>query len=289
MKSPSTDTTNAVRVQPGDVLMGRTSHIYNHPGNIRYRKMINSHHEAYHALKSRLDKMIFIRQLTYKILDDGRVRFVKFNKKTGKWIAIDSKDIQDKVSHALRDTKSNEGEDQKMYASLFPDCKESAEPPKDLSNSPELQEMKQPKQQEIRNPRYGMADQNLSLETGSMPKVQYEALNQRQLQEYHTLRGVDQNASINVPVGSASKANLQLQGMLHYQQLNNARLMERTALQQWQGHMRVASLVSELANKNNILGGSTPLGPLLNQLQDLRGVMSPDEQQSAFISPYMKN
>lgn len=90
---------------PNDVLLGRASHIYNHPGNIRYRVIINSNQKKYHACKTRLDKMIFIRNLTKEMLDDGRVKFWRLNKKNGEWKSVDFRTCQDKISHALRDSK----------------------------------------------------------------------------------------------------------------------------------------------------------------------------------------
>jgi len=48
--------------------------------------------------------MIFIRQLTKDLLDDGRVKFWK-RETGGKWRAVDFRTVQDKVSHALRDSK----------------------------------------------------------------------------------------------------------------------------------------------------------------------------------------
>eukprot|EP00546_Thalassionema_frauenfeldii_P009138 CAMPEP_0178920672 /NCGR_PEP_ID=MMETSP0786-20121207/15131_1 /TAXON_ID=186022 /ORGANISM="Thalassionema frauenfeldii, Strain CCMP 1798" /LENGTH=193 /DNA_ID=CAMNT_0020594757 /DNA_START=198 /DNA_END=779 /DNA_ORIENTATION=+ len=51
--------------------------------------------------------MIFIRQITKEILDDGHVKFWKLDKQSGEWKEIDSRTVQDKVSHALRDSKSN--------------------------------------------------------------------------------------------------------------------------------------------------------------------------------------
>eukprot|EP00546_Thalassionema_frauenfeldii_P009028 CAMPEP_0178915558 /NCGR_PEP_ID=MMETSP0786-20121207/12092_1 /TAXON_ID=186022 /ORGANISM="Thalassionema frauenfeldii, Strain CCMP 1798" /LENGTH=272 /DNA_ID=CAMNT_0020588679 /DNA_START=380 /DNA_END=1195 /DNA_ORIENTATION=+ len=269
MQTPSVDTATEVRVQPSDVLMGRNFHVYNHPGNIRYRQIINSRHGAYHVLKSRLDKMLFIRQLANEILDDGRVRFVKFNKQTRKWTQIDLKAIQDKVSHALRDTKIAEDEDQQIYASLL-HCKEPAGPSKGQPNFQELQEIKQPKQQEIDDSSFHVAGQkaliDLSLETGSASNLQ--------LKERRNIRGVHQNAStnINTTIVSTSRSNLQLQNTIHQhqqqQELNNARLMKCAALQQWQVHMHMFSFFSALANKNNFRGDAVPIGPVSKLSQD---------------------
>mmetsp|Transcript_17144 Transcript_17144/g.25991 ORF Transcript_17144/g.25991 Transcript_17144/m.25991 type:complete len:348 (+) Transcript_17144:343-1386(+) len=97
-----------VQPSPNDVLLGRASHIYNHPGNIRYRCIIGSNQRKYHACKTRLDKMIFIRQITKEILD-GDVKFWKIDKKSGKWKEVDFRSVQDKVSHALRDSQNGVG------------------------------------------------------------------------------------------------------------------------------------------------------------------------------------
>lgn len=49
--------------------------------------------------------MIFIRQMTKELLDDGRVKFWKHEKKNDHWRQVDFRTVQDKVSHALRDSK----------------------------------------------------------------------------------------------------------------------------------------------------------------------------------------
>jgi len=118
MKS-SLSNLDAQSAQPSanDVLLGRASHIYNHPGNIRYRCVISSNHKKYHACKTRLDKMIFIRQITKDILNDGAVKFWRIDKKSGNWEEVDFRTVQDKVSHALRDSKSTMGSDEELAQS----------------------------------------------------------------------------------------------------------------------------------------------------------------------------
>eukprot|EP00547_Thalassionema_nitzschioides_P017385 CAMPEP_0194253628 /NCGR_PEP_ID=MMETSP0158-20130606/30278_1 /TAXON_ID=33649 /ORGANISM="Thalassionema nitzschioides, Strain L26-B" /LENGTH=329 /DNA_ID=CAMNT_0038991391 /DNA_START=176 /DNA_END=1165 /DNA_ORIENTATION=- len=51
--------------------------------------------------------MIFIRQMTKELLDDGRVKFWKHDRKNDRWKQVDFRTVQDKVSHALRDSKGS--------------------------------------------------------------------------------------------------------------------------------------------------------------------------------------
>eukprot|EP00547_Thalassionema_nitzschioides_P004652 CAMPEP_0194215076 /NCGR_PEP_ID=MMETSP0156-20130528/16604_1 /TAXON_ID=33649 /ORGANISM="Thalassionema nitzschioides, Strain L26-B" /LENGTH=112 /DNA_ID=CAMNT_0038943497 /DNA_START=55 /DNA_END=390 /DNA_ORIENTATION=+ len=88
-----------------DVLLGRASPVFNHPGNMRYRGIIKSNRQKYVECKTRLDKMILVRKITKDILDDGNVKFWKLDKTKGIWTEVDVRACQDKVSHALRDTK----------------------------------------------------------------------------------------------------------------------------------------------------------------------------------------
>eukprot|EP00546_Thalassionema_frauenfeldii_P005252 CAMPEP_0178916556 /NCGR_PEP_ID=MMETSP0786-20121207/12716_1 /TAXON_ID=186022 /ORGANISM="Thalassionema frauenfeldii, Strain CCMP 1798" /LENGTH=422 /DNA_ID=CAMNT_0020589927 /DNA_START=62 /DNA_END=1330 /DNA_ORIENTATION=+ len=115
--------------KPNDVLLGRASHIYNHPGNIRYRSIIASNQRKYHSCTTRLDKMIFIRQITKDILEDGSVKFWKMNKKGGGklWKEVNFRTVQDKVSHALRDGK-NTNDSQLPFVDVIPPDYHKMEP-----------------------------------------------------------------------------------------------------------------------------------------------------------------
>lgn len=126
----SSSSSSEEQPKPNDVLLGRASHIYNHPGNIRYRSIIASNQRKYHSCTTRLDKMIFIRQITKDILEDGAVKFWKMNKKGGEgklWKEVDFRTVQDKVSHALRDGK-NTNDSQLPFVDVIPSDYHKMEP-----------------------------------------------------------------------------------------------------------------------------------------------------------------
>mmetsp|Transcript_21007 Transcript_21007/g.31693 ORF Transcript_21007/g.31693 Transcript_21007/m.31693 type:complete len:116 (+) Transcript_21007:303-650(+) len=83
--------------------------------------------------------------------------------------------------------------------------------------------------------------------------------------------------------------NISYPNMINHEAYNALKSMECAALQQWQEHMRVVSIVSASANKKNFHGGMTPLGPTSPSLQDLFSKISPDEQQSGSFSAFRKN
>merc|ERR1740124_1362827 len=93
---------NKVEPTSKDVLLGRAANVFHHPGNHRYRRLINLNLKRYMSCKTRLDKMILIRSLTETVLDDGKVRFLRCSKE-GEWEETPFKIAIDKVSHALRD------------------------------------------------------------------------------------------------------------------------------------------------------------------------------------------
>lgn len=86
-----------------DVLLGRAANVFHHPGNRRYRHIIALNLRRYKEAKTRLDKMVLIRQVTEQVLDGGRVRFLRRDGKSGEWSEVPFRTAQDKVSHALRD------------------------------------------------------------------------------------------------------------------------------------------------------------------------------------------
>jgi hypothetical protein len=95
----------ATQHQPehNDVLLGRAANVFHHPGNSRYRHVIAMNLRRYKEAKTRLDKMVLIRQVTEQVLDQGRVKFLRRDGKTGTWTQVPFRTAQDKVSHALRD------------------------------------------------------------------------------------------------------------------------------------------------------------------------------------------
>lgn len=98
---------------PDDVLLGRTANVFHHRGNQRYRHLIMLSLPKFKKLESKSMKAVFKQQLTGEILDGGRVRFLRRDKK-GKWRSIPRAAVVEKVSHALRDGIAKSSFDQKI-------------------------------------------------------------------------------------------------------------------------------------------------------------------------------
>lgn len=85
-----------------DILLGRKACIFHHPGNRRYRDLINVNLPRYRELENKkLSRSIFIKELLDKILKNGRVRFLRY--KEGQWTSVPFKTVKEKIAHALRD------------------------------------------------------------------------------------------------------------------------------------------------------------------------------------------
>ena len=91
-------------VNPQDVLCGRDKYSHIHPGNTRYRKIIESHRAAYQSAPSRDQKT----QITIRIVSMVRGyggRFLKLEKNNVDWVDVGDMYAREKVSHALRSAK----------------------------------------------------------------------------------------------------------------------------------------------------------------------------------------
>lgn len=86
-----------------DVMYGRGGGTNHHPGNKRYRKMVEERKEKYVSSK-RLDKPL----VALEIIREWRAqlppgRFLKHNESTGKWDDVGDKKAREKTSQALRE------------------------------------------------------------------------------------------------------------------------------------------------------------------------------------------
>jgi hypothetical protein len=91
-------------VQPKDVLCGRDRRAHNHPGNKRFRTIVQSYREKYQNAPRREDKNRITNEIIQRVLRDGG-RFLRLEEETGEWVLVDSAGAHDKVSHALRSAK----------------------------------------------------------------------------------------------------------------------------------------------------------------------------------------
>jgi hypothetical protein len=89
-------------VNPPDVLCGRDKFSHIHPGNSRYRIVIEGHRAAYQSAPSRDHKT----QITIRIVKMVRGYGGRFLKLEGSnWVDVGDMYAREKVSHALRSAK----------------------------------------------------------------------------------------------------------------------------------------------------------------------------------------
>merc|ERR1712232_21151 len=87
-----------------DVLCGRGNKSNCHPGNKKYRRVVDEMKEMYRSTEFRRIKT----DLSYTIIDHVHSyggRFVKKDEASGKYLLLSKREAQTKTSQALRETK----------------------------------------------------------------------------------------------------------------------------------------------------------------------------------------
>jgi len=84
-----------------DVICARGSESRNHPGNIKYRQLVEKYCRVYMA-STRKEKMRIVNTVKDSITNSGG-RFVKQNKSTGYWTEIKNAAAREKTSQSLRE------------------------------------------------------------------------------------------------------------------------------------------------------------------------------------------
>jgi hypothetical protein len=87
-----------------DVYCGRDKRSQSHPGNKRFRDLINAHRERYQSASLREHKT----RITSDVIDivhNYGGRFMKTREDEEEWYAMETAYVHDKVSHALRSAK----------------------------------------------------------------------------------------------------------------------------------------------------------------------------------------
>lgn len=89
-----------------DVVCGRDKLSHSHPGNKRFRRIIQSYREKYQTASRREDKTRITGEIVALVEHSGG-RFLKSdeNGKVGEWSEVDPASIHEKVSHALRSAR----------------------------------------------------------------------------------------------------------------------------------------------------------------------------------------
>ena len=97
-------TTTRAGVRPHDILCGRDKTAHNHPGNKRFRTIVQSKREQYQSAGRRDDKNRIINEIIAQVYREGG-RFLRNDEDTGEWVLVEPSGVHDKVSHALRSAK----------------------------------------------------------------------------------------------------------------------------------------------------------------------------------------
>jgi hypothetical protein len=108
---------HVIPVEPtaSDILLGRGKSSQNHPGNIRFRQLIESKRPEYERAKV-LEKTLIAERIVQSIRDlSGR-----FLRQTGNyWEEVDFDTARDKVAHAFRDNRRKQKQQQENSITKF--------------------------------------------------------------------------------------------------------------------------------------------------------------------------
>lgn len=86
-----------------EMLLGKEKAIFNHPGNKRFRAIINHNVDRYMSTSTKSGKTKLVRKI-YCDMKQGGYRFLKrADKSSSVWNDIKEADSHEKISHALRD------------------------------------------------------------------------------------------------------------------------------------------------------------------------------------------
>lgn len=88
-----------------DILLGRNSLCWNHPGNIYFRDVIGKYHQLYKDASTRREKSGIILKILQELQKQGS-RFLEIDKAGNCWVPS-SQNARDKISNALRDKFPN--------------------------------------------------------------------------------------------------------------------------------------------------------------------------------------
>ena len=89
-----------VKLERNDILLGRGKRHQNHPGNVRFRQIVNRHKEEYNTMK-RPDKWSKVQSVHSEIVKNG-ARFLKSLDNEDSWVVVPKSVAQQKVCHTLR-------------------------------------------------------------------------------------------------------------------------------------------------------------------------------------------
>ena len=90
-----------------DVICGRGKDCFNHIGNRRFRVTIAINLKTYLEAKNKIDKSMVVNAIVDQVREASpQGGFVKLDRQTGTWYALDADGSREKVGHAMRDAIS---------------------------------------------------------------------------------------------------------------------------------------------------------------------------------------
>ena len=85
-----------------DILCGRGRGVWEHPGNRRFKSLIEAQAEKYATARNKMDKGVVVASIVDSIREEG-ILFVKKDSKSQRWVDIGEYQAREKTSHAMRD------------------------------------------------------------------------------------------------------------------------------------------------------------------------------------------
>ena len=87
-----------------DVLCGKGKQCFNHPGNRRFRAVVNANLQRYQAAPNKLDKTAIVNKIVQKVRKDCKVGgFVRPDNNSNRWFDIGDEAAREKVGQVIRD------------------------------------------------------------------------------------------------------------------------------------------------------------------------------------------
>lgn len=85
-----------------DIICGSGKLVFNHPGNKRFRGIINKYHSEYLPASTKREKMTVTTKVFDEVMSSGATRFLKKDPIFDKYSVANNRVGRDKVSHCLR-------------------------------------------------------------------------------------------------------------------------------------------------------------------------------------------
>jgi hypothetical protein len=116
------DTTNQITYistpGPFDILFGRGKAAVKHPGNMRYKFLIEETSDRYENA-SKADKTLIAEELLFRLKGSNGGRFLKLEKNKG-WMEVDDVAAREKISMSFRDRRQQSRREQCKEPALEP-------------------------------------------------------------------------------------------------------------------------------------------------------------------------